>query len=48
MDPPNTGIVELKEMIRELFKAVQGLALGQKAIAERLDRIESWMTKEKV
>jgi len=48
MDPPNADIFELKEMIGELFKAVQGLAWGQKAIAERLDRIESWMTKEKV
>jgi hypothetical protein len=48
MDPPNADILELKEMMRELFKVVQGLALGQKAIAERLERIESWMIKEKV
>ncbi|KAI5420210.1 hypothetical protein KIW84_044121 [Lathyrus oleraceus] len=47
MDPPNADILELKEMMRELFKVVQGLALGQKAIAERLERIESWMIKEK-
>ena len=40
MDPPNADILELKEMMRELFKVVQGLALGQKAMAERLERIE--------
>ena len=48
MDPSNADILELKEMMGELFKVVQGLALGQKAIAERLERIESWMIKEKV
>ncbi|XP_050886555.1 uncharacterized protein LOC127091875 [Lathyrus oleraceus] len=48
MDPSNVDILELKEMMRELFKVVQGLALGQKEIAGRLDRIESWMIKEKV
>ncbi|XP_050892472.1 uncharacterized protein LOC127098014 [Lathyrus oleraceus] len=48
MDPPNTDILELKEMVRDLFRVVQGLALGQKAMAERLERIEGWMIKEKV
>ncbi|KAI5404079.1 hypothetical protein KIW84_051282 [Lathyrus oleraceus] len=48
MDPPNTDILELKEMVRDLFRVVQGLALGQKAMAERLKRIEGWMIKEKV
>ncbi|KAI5420767.1 hypothetical protein KIW84_044557 [Lathyrus oleraceus] len=48
MDPPNTDILELKEMMRELFSVVQGLALGQKAIAERLEKIEKWLIAEKV
>ncbi|KAI5390283.1 hypothetical protein KIW84_075547 [Lathyrus oleraceus] len=48
MDPPNADILELKEMMGELFKVVQGLALGKKAMAERLERIEGWMIKEKV
>ncbi|KAI5429331.1 hypothetical protein KIW84_034080 [Lathyrus oleraceus] len=48
MDPPNADILELKEMVRDLFRVVQGLALGQKAMAERLERIEGWMIKEKV
>ena len=48
MDPPNADILELKEMVRDLFSVVQGLALGQKAMAERLERIEGWMIKEKV
>ncbi|KAI5431293.1 hypothetical protein KIW84_035463 [Lathyrus oleraceus] len=30
MDPLNADILELKEMMRELFKVVQGIALGQK------------------
>ena len=48
MNPPNTDILELKEMMGELFKVVQGLALGQKAIAERLERIEDWLRMEKI
>ncbi|KAI5383260.1 hypothetical protein KIW84_070606 [Lathyrus oleraceus] len=48
MDPPNADILKLKEMVRELFKAVQGLALGQKAIAEKVERIEKWLITEKV
>ncbi|KAI5390422.1 hypothetical protein KIW84_075658 [Lathyrus oleraceus] len=48
MDPPNADILELKEMVRDLFRVVQGLALGQKAMAERLERIEGWMIKEKI
>ena len=48
MDPPNADILELKEMMGELFKVVQGLALGQKAMAERLERIEGWLITEKV
>ncbi|XP_050913074.1 uncharacterized protein LOC127127839 [Lathyrus oleraceus] len=48
MDPPNADILELKEMVRDLFSIVQGLALGQKAMAKRLERIEGWITKEKV
>ena len=41
MDSPNADILELKEMVRDLFSVVQGLALGQKAMSERLERIES-------
>ncbi|KAI5427679.1 hypothetical protein KIW84_032913 [Lathyrus oleraceus] len=48
MDPPNADILELKEMMRELFNVVQGLAVGQKAIAERLERIENWLRMEKI
>jgi hypothetical protein len=35
-------------MMRELFNVVQGLALGQKAIAERVERIEKWLITEKI
>ncbi|KAI5436521.1 hypothetical protein KIW84_022857 [Lathyrus oleraceus] len=35
-------------LVRELFKAVQGLALGQKAIAEKVERVEKWLITEKV
>ncbi|KAI5385656.1 uncharacterized protein LOC127107126 [Lathyrus oleraceus] len=48
MDPPNADILELKEMVRDLFNVVQGLALGQKAMAERLEKIEKWLREEKV
>ncbi|KAI5395577.1 hypothetical protein KIW84_061939 [Lathyrus oleraceus] len=48
MDPPNADILELKEMVRDLFSVVQGLALGQKAMSERLDKIEKWLIVEKV
>ncbi|XP_050909271.1 uncharacterized protein LOC127123048 [Lathyrus oleraceus] len=48
MDPPNADILELKEMMRELFKVVQGLALGLKAIDERVERIEKRLITEKV
>ncbi|KAI5419511.1 hypothetical protein KIW84_043615 [Lathyrus oleraceus] len=48
MNPHSADILELKEMVRDLFSVVQGLALGQKAMAERLERIEGWMIKEKV
>ena len=48
MDLPNADILELKEMMRELFSVVQGLALGQKAMSERLERIEKWLIVEKV
>jgi hypothetical protein len=47
MDLPNADIFELKEMMRELFSVVQGLALGQKAISESLERIEKWLIAEK-
>ena len=40
MDPPNADILELKEMMRELFNVVQGLALGQKALVEKVEKLE--------
>ncbi|KAI5441292.1 hypothetical protein KIW84_010670 [Lathyrus oleraceus] len=48
MDLPNTDILELKEMVRDLFSVVQGLALGQKAMAGRLEKIEKWLMVEEV
>ncbi|KAI5403379.1 hypothetical protein KIW84_050810 [Lathyrus oleraceus] len=48
MDLPNADILELKEMMRDLFSVVQGLALGQKAMSERLEKIEKWLIVEKV
>ncbi|XP_050903652.1 uncharacterized protein LOC127117621 [Lathyrus oleraceus] len=48
MGLPNADILELKEMMKGLFSIVQGLALGQKAMAERLERIEKWLMVEKV
>ncbi|KAI5435029.1 hypothetical protein KIW84_021747 [Lathyrus oleraceus] len=48
MDLPNADILELKEMMRELFSVVQGLALGKKAMSERLEKIEKWLIVEKV
>ncbi|KAI5383113.1 hypothetical protein KIW84_070499 [Lathyrus oleraceus] len=48
MNPPKADILELKEMVRDLFSVVQGLALGQKAMAERLEKIEKWLMVEKV
>ena len=48
MDLPNADILELKEMMRGLFSIVQGLALGQKAMSERLEKIEKWLMVEKV
>ncbi|KAI5433276.1 hypothetical protein KIW84_020524 [Lathyrus oleraceus] len=48
MNPPNADILELKEMMRELFKVVQGIALGQKVIAEKVEKIEKWLLAEKV
>ncbi|KAI5444087.1 hypothetical protein KIW84_012631 [Lathyrus oleraceus] len=48
MNPPNADILELKEMMKELFNVVQGFALGQKAIFERMERIEKWLITEKI
>ncbi|KAI5390250.1 hypothetical protein KIW84_075523 [Lathyrus oleraceus] len=48
MDLPNADILELKEMMRDLFSVVQGLALGQKVMSERLEKIEKWLIVEKV
>ncbi|XP_050882898.1 uncharacterized protein LOC127086222 [Lathyrus oleraceus] len=47
MDLPNADILELKEMMKGLFSVVQGLALGQKAMSERLEKIEKWLMVEK-
>ncbi|KAI5417544.1 hypothetical protein KIW84_042230 [Lathyrus oleraceus] len=43
MNLPNADLLELKEMIKELSNVVKGLAVGQRAIAERLERIENWL-----
>ena len=48
MDPPNTDILELKEKMSELVDVMQGFALGQKAIAEKVERIESWLRMGKI
>ncbi|KAI5388955.1 hypothetical protein KIW84_074561 [Lathyrus oleraceus] len=48
MNPPNTDVLDLKEKMGELFNIMQGLAVGQKAIAERLERIENWLRMGKV
>ena len=43
MNPPNADVLDLKEEMGELFNIMQGLTVGQKAIAERLERIENWL-----
>ncbi|KAI5438262.1 hypothetical protein KIW84_024129 [Lathyrus oleraceus] len=48
MDLLNADVLELKGMMRELFSVVQGLASGQKAMSERLERIEKRLIMEKV
>ncbi|KAI5444565.1 hypothetical protein KIW84_012996 [Lathyrus oleraceus] len=48
MDPPNADILELKEKMSELINVMQGFALGQKAIAEKVERIESWLRMGKI
>ncbi|KAI5389240.1 hypothetical protein KIW84_074773 [Lathyrus oleraceus] len=48
MDPPNTDILELKEKMSKLINVMQGFALGQKAIAEKVERIESWLRVGKI
>jgi hypothetical protein len=45
MNPPNTDILELKEKMGELINVMQEFALGQKAIAEKVGRIEEWLKK---
>jgi hypothetical protein len=40
MDPPNSDILELKEKMSELINAMQGFALGQKAIVEKVEKLE--------
>ena len=48
MDLPNTDILELKEKMNELINVMQGFALGQKVIAEKVERIESWLRMGKI
>ena len=48
MNPPNTDILELKEKMGELINVMQEFALGQKAIAEKVGRIEDWLKKGKI
>jgi len=36
MDPPNADIPELKEKMSELINVMQGFALGQKALVEKV------------
>ena len=43
MNLPNADLLDLKEKMGELFNIMQRLAVGQKAIAERLERIEQWL-----
>ncbi|MGU5311749.1 hypothetical protein MAX14_22350, partial [Escherichia coli] len=40
MDPPSTDILELKEKTSELINAMQGFALGQKALADKVEKLE--------
>ncbi|KAI5444287.1 hypothetical protein KIW84_012787 [Lathyrus oleraceus] len=43
MNPPNADILDLKEKMSELISVMQEFALGQKPIAEKVERIESWL-----
>jgi hypothetical protein len=40
MDLPNADILELKEKMGELINLMQGLALGQKALADKVEKLE--------
>ncbi|KAI5433443.1 hypothetical protein KIW84_020639 [Lathyrus oleraceus] len=40
MDPPNADILELKEKMGELINVMQGFALGQKALVEKVEKLE--------
>ena len=40
MDLPNADILELKEKMGELINVMQGLALGQKALADKVEKLE--------
>ena len=48
MDTSNADILELKEKMSELINAMQGFAMGQEAIAEKVERIESWLRMGKI
>ncbi|KAI5443289.1 hypothetical protein KIW84_012085 [Lathyrus oleraceus] len=40
MDLPNTNILELKEKMNELINVMQGFAVGQKALADKVEKLE--------
>ena len=40
MDTSNTDILELKEKMGELINIMQGFALGQKALVEKVEKLE--------
>ena len=40
MDPPNADILELKDKMNELINIMQGFAVGQKALADKVEKLE--------
>ena len=48
MDPPNADILELKEKMGELINVMQEFALGQRVIAEKVEKIEDWLRKGEI
>ncbi|KAI5382123.1 hypothetical protein KIW84_UN0146 [Lathyrus oleraceus] len=40
MDLPNTDILELKDKMTELINIMQGFAVGQKALADKVEKLE--------
>ena len=40
MDLPSTDLLELKDKMNELINIMQGFAVGQKALADKVEKLE--------